>query len=92
MADTITLVSVDRIVIDLKAERERINTPRLYKKGQRAVLLSAIDAFEQGNIQGMIDIMQHPNSKALSMLQRNNSAIDKIITDRLKGLSLRVGA
>lgn len=30
--------------------------------------------------------------KALSMLRRDNSAIDKIITDRLKGLSLRVGA
>lgn len=30
--------------------------------------------------------------KALSMLRRDNSAIDKIITDRFKGLSLRVGA
>jgi citrate lyase gamma subunit len=30
--------------------------------------------------------------KALSMLKRDNSTIDEIITDRLKGLSLRVGA
>lgn len=65
MADSITLVAVDRITINLKAERERINTPRLYRKGQRVVLLSAVDAFEKGDIQGMIDIMQRPSSKAL---------------------------
>jgi hypothetical protein len=30
--------------------------------------------------------------KALEMLQRDNATIDKLITDRLRGLSLRVGA
>lgn len=61
--DTITLTSVENLVIDLKAERNRINST--FNKKQSAVLLSAIDAFEVGNLQEMIDIMQNTKSKKL---------------------------
>jgi hypothetical protein len=65
MADTITLVATKRVVVDLKTERTRINAVAGFNKKQCAVLLSALDAFEQGNLQGMIDIMQDKKSKKL---------------------------
>lgn len=65
MKDTITLICTKRIIVDLKSERERINTPRLYKKAERIVLLSIVDAFEQGNIKGAIDIAQDSKNQKL---------------------------
>ena len=63
MSDLITLVSFEIISIDLKSERERINTPRTFNRNQRKVLLSAIDKFEVGDIQGMVNMLQNENSK-----------------------------
>jgi hypothetical protein len=63
MADTLTLYTP--LVIDLKGERDRISTPRLYNGKQRKVLLKLIDLFEEGNIQDMIELAQCDKSKAL---------------------------
>jgi hypothetical protein len=63
MADTLVLYK--EIVLDLKGERERINTPRLFNQKQRAVLLSMLDSFENGNFVEVIDLGQSDYAKNL---------------------------
>lgn len=63
MADTMTLWTP--IIINLKAERDRINIPRLFNNKQRKVLLKLVDLFEEGNLQDMIELAQSDKSKAL---------------------------
>jgi hypothetical protein len=63
MADTMELWTP--VVIDLKADRDRINTPRLFNKKQRKVLLKMIDLFEEGNLCYMIEESIQEENKAL---------------------------
>ena len=63
MADTLTLTRCEKIVIDLKAERDRIKTPRLYNKKERTILLKIIDLFEEGNIKEMVEFAQSEETK-----------------------------
>lgn len=65
MNDSITLISIEENTINLKSERERIKTPKMFSTKQRSVLLSAIDAFGVGDIQKMMEILQNQESKKL---------------------------
>jgi len=61
--DTLTLWTP--ITIDLKADRDRINTPRMFNAKQRKVLLKMIDLFETGNLCDVIELGQCDASKKL---------------------------
>ena len=63
MADMMTLWTP--LHINLRAERERIQTPRMFNAKQRKVLLKLVDLFEEGNLQDMIELAQSDKSKAL---------------------------
>jgi hypothetical protein len=63
MADMMTLWTP--LHINLRAERDRISTPRMFNAKQRKVLLNMIDLFEEGNLAEMVEIGQCDKSKAL---------------------------
>jgi hypothetical protein len=63
MADMMTLWTP--LHINLRVERERIQTPRMFNAKQRKVLLKLVDLFEEGNLAEMVEIGQCDKNKAL---------------------------
>jgi hypothetical protein len=63
MADELTLWTP--VTINLKAERDRISTPRMFNAKQRKVLLGIVKHFEKGDLCECIELAQSDSSKAL---------------------------
>lgn len=67
MADKIVFIKKETIEIDLKAERDRINTPRMFNKSQRKVLNKIIDLFEVCDFNELVSYIK--SSKQLKIFE-----------------------